>query len=101
MRDICTRQKYLADEVISFGLSMNRGWELGRGIKGPLRYIVEETYNFTSMFHSKTFTIIIFTIKFMAQELYSFLLLLYIVLFRNFTTFGNASGDTVTRHRLI
>ena len=56
MRDICTRQKFLADEVISYGLSMNTGWELGRG-KGASDYIVEETYNFTSMFHSNTFTI--------------------------------------------
>ena len=30
MRDICI-QKFLAHEVISYGLSMNTGWELGRG----------------------------------------------------------------------
>ena len=29
MRDICI-QTFLADEVISYGLSMNTGWELGR-----------------------------------------------------------------------
>ena len=30
MSDFCI-QKFLADEVISYGLSMNTGWELGRG----------------------------------------------------------------------
>ena len=30
MRDTCI-QKFLADEVISYELSMNTGWELGRG----------------------------------------------------------------------